>query len=124
MKNKIRIISVMLFLFVFILILTYGKPQAKWKGKITNEDGVIVVQNPKKPLYSEDVLSLEEDLAIGGADVREEYMFSNIRYVDVSEDERIYILDSKEAHVKVFDRRGKYLMTFGRLGQGPGGTLL
>ena len=120
MKNKTRIISVTSFLLVSILIMSYGEQKAEWKGKIENEDGVIIVQNPKKPLYSEDVFDLQEELAIGGADEREEYMFSGIRSVDVSEDDKIYILDYKRAHVKVFDRDGKYVMTNGRLGQGPG----
>jgi hypothetical protein len=120
LKNKTRIISITLFFLVSILISSYGKQEAKWKGKIEKEDGVIIIQNPKEPLYSEDVFNLEEELALGGADEREEYMFSNIRYFDVSEDERIYILDSKEAHVKVFDKDGIHLMTIGRLGQGPG----
>lgn len=120
MKNKTRIISAALFLFVFILITAYGVQKSEWKGKIEREDGVIIVQNPKKPLYSEDVFDLQEELVIGGADEREEYMFSGIRSVDVSEDDKIYILDYKRAHVKVFDRDGKYVMTIGRLGQGPG----
>ena len=120
MKNKTKIISILTFLLVLFLIISYGDQEAKWKGKIVNEDGVIVVQNPKVPLYSKDVFILEEELAIGGAYGQDEYMFSNIRYVDVSEDERLYILDSKEAHVKVFNKDGKHLMTIGRLGQGPG----
>jgi len=120
MKNKTKVISIVLFLSAFIMAISFCRQKAEWKGIIKEENGVTIVKNPKEPMYSEDVFNLVEELAIGGADEREEYMFSSIQSVAVNEDERIYILDYKEAHVKVFDKDGKYLMTIGRPGQGPG----
>jgi hypothetical protein len=120
MKNRSKVILIILFLSAFIMLISFGGQKAEWKGTIKEENGVTVVKNPKKPMYSEDVFNLEEELALGGADDREEYMFSRIRSVAVSEDERIFILDNREAHVKVFDKDGHYLMTIGSPGQGPG----
>ena len=120
MKSKTQIVSIIIFLSVPIMLVSSGGQKAEWKGTIKEENGITIVKNPKEPMYSEEVFNLVEELAIGGADEREEYMFSSIRYVAVNEDERIYILDYKEAHVKVFDKDGKYLMTIGRPGQGPG----
>jgi hypothetical protein len=83
-------------------------------------DGVTIVKNPKEPIYTADVLNFEEELSIPGPEGKDEPMFSQIRGIAVDEEERIYILDIKEGHIKVFDRLGNYLNTIGKKGQGPG----
>jgi len=40
--------------------------------------------------------------------------------VQVDEEENIYVLDSKEIRIKIFDKNGKPLRTCGKKGQGPG----
>ena len=118
MKNT----SVFSFLCLVILTFTLSCNQQKtiWKGTVEEKDGVIIVKNPKEPMYRENVLELQEDLSIGDAEGREDYMFSEIVSVAVDEEERIYVLDSKEVHIKIFDKNGIYLKTIGRRGQGPG----
>ena len=112
------------FSFLCLVILTFtlscNQQKTKWKGAVEEKDGVIIVKNPKEPIYRENVLELQEDLSIGDAEGREDYMFSEIVSVAVDEEERIYVLDSKEVHIKVFDKNGIYLKTIGQRGQGPG----
>jgi len=120
MKNKTKIFSTALFLSVIILLVSCGKQKAAWKGTIADVDGVTVVKNPKQPMYGEEVFSLEEELSIGEVGGREEYMFSETGTIAVDDEERIYVSDRKETHIKVFDKDGVYLMTIGRKGQGPG----
>lgn len=120
MKNKNFIFSIALFLSVFIILVSCGKQKAEWKGTIEVVDGVTVVKNPTEPMYGEDVFSLEEELSIGEAEGREEYMFSQVRDIEVDETGRIYVLDTKEVNMKVFDQGGNYIRTIGRKGQGPG----
>ncbi|MFB0564299.1 MAG: 6-bladed beta-propeller [Candidatus Aminicenantaceae bacterium] len=120
MKNKTNVFSIVLFFSAFIMTILFGGQKAEWKGKIELENGVKVVRNPKMPIYAEDVFNLEEELSIGGAEGREEYIFSYITDVGVDEEESIYILDSKKSHIKVFDRMGEYIKTIGKKGQGPG----
>lgn len=102
------------------MLVSCGKQKAEWKGTIEEENGVIVVKNPKEPMYAEDMFNLEEELSIGETEGREEYMFSLIHSIAVDERERIYVLDIKEAHIKVFDWDGNYIRTIGKKGQGPG----
>jgi hypothetical protein len=120
MRNKIKVILTVIFLSAFIMLASCGKQKAAWNGTIEEENGVTAVSNPKRPMYGQDVFSLEEELSIGGKEGREEYLFSRATGVAVDEEERIYVLDYKEAHIKVFARDGGYAKTIGKKGQGPG----
>jgi hypothetical protein len=112
----------LVFLIMLVLLATFScnSQKTEWKGSIEEVEGVTLVKNPKEPMYREDIFSLEEELSIGEAEGQEEYMFSEIRHIAISKDEKIFVLDSKEDHIKVFDKEGKYLMTIGTPGQGPG----
>lgn len=116
------------FPFIFVLIIFIGincsQQKTEWQGAIEEADGVSVVKNPKEPIYGEDAFVLEEELSIGEAEGREEYMFQSIYTLAVSDNGDIYVLDYKAQHVKVFDQDGQYLRTIGRPGQGPGELFL
>jgi hypothetical protein len=120
MKYKNFVLSIILFLSVLIIFVFCGQKKSKWQGTIEEVNGVTVVKNPIEPMYSENVFGLQEELSIGGADEREEYMFSRIRDIEVDDEERIYALDHREAHIKMFDENGEYIRTIGTKGQGPG----
>jgi len=120
MKNKTKAAQVVLFLSVFIMAISFSGQKAEWKGKIEKIDGITVIKNPKQPIYGKNVFILAEELSIGKAGRGEEYIFSRVRSIAVDEKKRIYVLDTKEAHVKVFDKNGDYVKTVGRKGQGPG----
>jgi hypothetical protein len=100
LKNKV--ISIVLFLSAIIMLVSCRPQKAEWKGTIEEENGVTIVKNPKEPMYGEEVFSLEEELSIGEAEGKKEYMFSDIR------------------DIKVFNKNGEYLRTIGGKGQGPG----
>lgn len=102
------------------MCISFGGQKAEWKGKIEVEDGVKVIKNPKEPMYDEDVFGLEEELSIGEAEGRKDYMFSLIVSIDVDNKGNIYVLDIKESHIKVFNPNGKLIRIIGRKGQGPG----
>jgi hypothetical protein len=105
-----------------LIFLTAAAPcaQDKWKGSIVKEGDVIVVKNPKEPLYKTPFLELKEDLSLGGPEAQGDYAFGQIRTFIVDDAGSIYVLDEQSAHIKVFDKAGKYIRTIGRKGQGPG----
>jgi len=113
-------ISIILFFSVFIALVSLGGQKTEWKGKIEVENGVKVVKNPKKPIYGEDIFIIEEELSFGDDEEDEDYMFSEVSHITVDNDGRIYVLDRRESHVKLFDQEGKHVRTIGRKGQGPG----
>jgi hypothetical protein len=85
-------------------------------------DGVTIVKNPNEPMCGEDAIKIEEELTIGEAEGREEYLFENLWWIVVDDKDRIFISEGagNRAHIKVFNSSGDYLMTIGRRGEGPG----
>ncbi|HEX9699387.1 MAG TPA: 6-bladed beta-propeller, partial [Acidobacteriota bacterium] len=72
-------------------------------------------------------VDLVDDLVIGAGRTEPEYLFvsfggSSFGLGNVAVDEmgRIYVLDTRNSEVRVFDRDGGYLFAFGRPGEGPG----
>lgn len=120
MKLKTNYLIIGIVCFSFLYISALGDQKAGWKGKIEQEEGVKVVKNPKEPLYGEIELELELDLTIGGEEYDENYNFIRISDVKVDEDGNIYVLDSRECRIQIYDKDGKYLKTIGRKGEGPG----
>lgn len=116
-----RQLFILTFVFVSMLTLIVSCSQQKteWLGTIDVVDGITVVRNPIVPLYGEEVFEMEEELSIGEAEGREEYMFSQIACA-IDGEENIYVLDYRDAHIRVFDKFGKYLRTIGKKGEGPG----
>jgi len=120
MRGSIQISPFLLILFVcFFIIIPSVNAQ---KIKIKTENGIPVVYNPKEPVPPPEGpsrLMLTEDLCIG-EDEAGDFVFSEIRTIEVDNEGNIYVLDSKEVCVKVFDKNGKHVRTFGKKGQGPG----
>jgi hypothetical protein len=120
MKNKNKIISIVLFLSVFMMLISCQKQKAEWRGTIEEVDGVIVVKNPKEPIYPDEIVTFEEELTIGKSEGPEEYLINFIRSFAIDDEGNTYILDLRPYRIKVFDEDGKYLRSIGRSGQGPG----
>lgn len=107
MKNKPRLVSIVLFISTFILLVSWGRQKVEWKGTIEEDNGIIVVKNAKDQGYGEDVFSLVEELSIGESKEGEEYMFSEIESIAVDDEERIYVSDSEEKNVKNKDKMSR-----------------
>ena len=106
---------------VCLLLFTASNPQkATWKGSIEKKNGVTVVNNPKKPIYANEVIVFEEELIIGKSDGPQEYILNHISSFAADESGNIFILDMKPFRVLVYDKKGKFLRSIGREGQGPG----
>lgn len=105
--------------FICLSFLTCRKGEDV-KGESTA--GIPVIHNPKDPApprASASRLTLREELSLGGDSGREEIMFSQVRDIEVDDQNRIYVLDSKACQIKIFDESGEYLRTIGKQGQGP-----
>ncbi len=91
--------------------------------KIKTEDGIPVVYNPKEPVPIKGLpakVTLREDLTIGKDTEDPNYTFSGLQHTQVDEEEYMIAADWKETLIKVYDKNGKHVRSFGRKGQGPG----
>ena len=57
--------SLILIVVCFFLIAAAFPQKDKWKGSIEKVNGVVVVKNPKKPIYSNEIVLFNEELSIG-----------------------------------------------------------
>ena len=83
----------------------------------------VVVSNPKAPVYKNGVkmrIAFIEDLSIGEVEGDENYMFGTSITFNTDEDGNFYVSDSDNNRILKYDAKGKYLLTIGRKGQGPG----
>lgn len=91
----------------------------QWKGSIKTEQGVTVVRNPQKPIFEKNIIEFEEELVIPESDGRN-YIFVKPVSLALDDNNNIYVVDSREANIKVFNEYGQFLRVFGRKGAGPG----
>jgi len=116
-------LALKIFPAITLCILLSFLPLHPQKIKVEQKEGVTIIKNPKVPVTvpgAPKMLVLEEDLCIGRENENEDYMFAALRSVQVDDKEDIIVLDWKFNVIKVFDKRGKHVRTFGKHGQGPG----
>ena len=111
-----------LVFFIILSVILIFSLQAQ-KIKIKQEGKVTVIYNPKDPVSlpaTPSKLILTEDLCIGDTSGKEGYVFAALTSIQVDEEGNIFALDGKDNCIKLFDKKGKHITTFGRRGQGPG----
>ncbi len=112
-------VGILFFIVVILFPLVFQAQKITTK----QENGITVVSNPKTPAPPPDTpvkLVLKEDFTIGVKEGDEKYMFLSARDIDVDDAGNIYVLDTKAAHIKVFDENGTFVKTIGKKGEGPG----
>lgn len=84
-------------------------------------DDFVLVSNPKTPKSPGMRIVFNEDLTIGVKEGDENYMFgSRFLTFNVDEEGNIYAVDWDRKRIQKYSPEGKYLLTIGRHGQGPG----
>jgi hypothetical protein len=75
--------------------------------------GPSMVQKVKSVIF-------QEDLSIGIREGPEDYMFGKTIMVNADDEGNFYVTDWDRKQIRKYDPLGKYLLTFGRQGPGPG----
>ena len=87
----------------------------------SSEENVETISHSSAGLWGEDkTIVLEEDLIIGKEYGDDSEMFGYIRAIAFDGEGNIFVVDSYEHAIKVFDENGKFIRRFGREGSGPG----
>lgn len=125
MKNLNNRLLFLFGFFIAILLASTLVPKdliSRSKNPVQESD-VIVAYNPKTPLIKNGLkmkFIFEEDLSIGVVEGDENYMFGSHIVFNTDEDGNFYVTDFDNHRIQKYDPEGKYLLTFGREGQGPG----
>ena len=115
-KRQVKLVLVLLGSSAIAITLFSGQ------YKVKTESGVTIITNgrrPSPPQGAPTKLVFEEVYTVGGGD-SPDASFVSASALDVLPDGTVYVVDTKDSRVKVFDAEGRFLRVFGRQGQGPG----
>jgi hypothetical protein len=120
-----KIYNFLLLIFCCLLsIHCFSISSFAQKGfKVEKVDGVIVVSNPEKPIPKNGLkkrIVFKEELSIGEIEGDENYMFSEFIRFNTDDEGNFYVSDVNNYRIQKYDVKGKYSLTIGRKGQGPG----
>jgi len=97
------------------------EPDAEWDGSVRDSAGVEIVVNNGPPLWDTgERWRLSEVLRVGVSEGAPEYMFGALAGLGVLSDGRIVIADGIAHHLRFFFPDGRWQLTVGRAGSGPG----
>jgi hypothetical protein len=102
--------------FVFLSDITPGLA-------LGQEAGVQVISNPKSPRPPDGKrkrILFKEELSIGVAEGDENYMFGGSIFLNADEEGNFYVTDWDRKRIQKYDPAGKFVLTIGKQGQGPG----
>jgi hypothetical protein len=114
-----------LWLTTGLIPVFWSSPGALASGKvILSQTGQVpIISNgkiPQPPDKKERTFMFKEDLTIGVREGDENYMFGERVYFNVDNAGNIFVTDWDRKRIQKYGSDGKYLLTIGREGQGPG----
>jgi hypothetical protein len=113
-------IFLLFFSIIPIFISIHCSKNNNFDTEITVVDGTELVSNPSNPQNGLSEYILEEDLTIGLSDGEGNFLFNRVSDIDVDRSGNIYVVDSGNTRIQVYDSSGHYVQTIGQKGQGPG----
>lgn len=112
-----------LFAFFIVIWLAFNCTPAETAATETHNiqeaKDFVLISNPKTPELKMRIVFTEE-LSIGEAEGDENYMFGENITFNTDEEGNFYVSDVDAIRIQKYDPNGKYLLTIGREGQGPG----
>jgi len=115
MKKALFILSI-----IVLTVLSACSKKSKSSANVEIIDGIENIYNIKPPLHPNKTATLELDLKIGGEDEDGNIILYEPGKFVVDEKENIYINDTGDMIIKVFDKNGQFKHTIGGKGTGPG----
>src|SRR4030043_50561 len=104
MRKKIIDISILAY-FIFLLFLVFFHKKANCIEQKEESSSQKIVRIAKGPIYNDDVYCIEKEYSLGGKhETREEYIYSNIKEIDIDESDNLYVLDIKKKRISVFEK--------------------
>jgi hypothetical protein len=118
MNKKIAFIICFMTAYVVLSSLP-NEIHAKGADENQNSDEVVVISNPKTPASNVRIV-FKEELSIGEVEGDENYMYGSSIGFNTDDEANFYVMDYDTKRILKYDPEGKFLLKFGREGQGPG----
>lgn len=120
-----KISSFLAFLIIIFSLTNHftRETSAEEMNTTQESDEVVVISNPKNPAPKDGLkkkIVFKEELSIGVAEGDENYMFGGIVIFNTDKEGNFYVTDWDSKRIQKYDTEGKYLLTIGKQGQGPG----
>jgi len=118
-KNKIFYLS---FLFIMVFLAARYCPKKTYaEGMDRNQKSkdIEVISNPNTPELKMRFI-FKEELSLGEIEGDENYMLGSSIAFNTDQEGNFYVTDWDNHRIQKYDPEGKYLLTIGREGQGPG----
>ncbi len=114
--------TILLWIIAFFFV-SCGKDTANYT--VEEIGGTRIIHNQSPKWGEEPEVELEFVRKIGGSidEIDENYQFFNTRAALMDDNGDLYVLDVGNSRVQKFDKNGRYVMTIGSQGQGPGELL-
>ncbi|MCK4981116.1 MAG: 6-bladed beta-propeller [Candidatus Delongbacteria bacterium] len=111
-----------LIMIIMILFVGCGKNEGAKTYNVINKDGVDIYVNKKQPSDTTATLVLKHFLTIlGDVDTDDSTrIFNEIEDVEIDSQGNIFLFEARKGKIMKFDKSGKYITSFGKLGNGPG----
>ncbi len=110
----------MVITVVWIVLIFVTCERKISNAKIETINGIKHIYCTETPLYPKKTIAFEEELTIGEQDEEGQIQLYKPSHYAVDVNNNMYISDSSDQSIKVFDRNGKYQTTIGGKGNGPG----
>ena len=105
---------------IALSIFIPGCRSGSHQAKMTTQNGVMYIENTEHGIWPANKIVVKKDHMSIGNEKNDAQLFHNIEGVATSSDNHIYVLDSGNFRVAVFDENGFFLFKFGSIGSGPG----
>ncbi len=109
-----------IFLLALIPAILRSQGQKPYPVVTEIKDGIKTVTNPDFPRDGRFVAKLTEEMSCGGEGGAEAGLLNKPAGLDVDGRGNVYVMDSGDFAIKVYDGNGRFLRAIGRQGQGPG----
>ncbi len=113
-----KLLSLILSSFIIWSNCTKSNSNYPIEKRIENDTEIWI--NPEYPKHSNQNYELNEILSIGEVEGDTNYIFNYLFDLNIDKDFNIYTLDYSDQKVRIYDKNGIFLNSFGRRGQGPG----
>jgi hypothetical protein len=125
MKIRRNIHSCLIFFSFIFLFFVFSNHWVLGEEPVNSQSSeeVKIISNPKTASPKDGAkirIVFEEELSIGVKEGDENYMFGGRVYFNTDDEGNFYVTDWDRRRIQKYDTQGKYLLTMGRKGQGPG----